>query len=290
MFWKWINNSEIMDLSILGKIGLSTIMGTLTINGFIEREMDNPEIETFKPIDTVSIIIPVFNEEKYIKKTLTSIRGQSIINEYPEYFEIILANNNSTDNSALIAENYVDRIINVKQKGKLYARNQGIKESLGNIIVAADSDIYYPTFWLNTLLEPFNNISSPYYKSNISGVNGSINNPYIPGIPVQLSNISELINKTLINTKNMSGANSAFWKHKYYQVGQFNEFINQLNIEDMHQEEEYNFGHKLSKLGDIIYKLNAKCVHLGGEKIGCRIGLSNNNYCNTQKINIERFG
>ncbi len=277
-------------ISLVTKHGISAVLGTLTVNGFIEREMNNPNIETFKPIDTVSIIIPCYNEEPFIKRTLQSIRGQSIINEYPEMFEIILANNNSTDNSVVIAENYVDKVINVTQKGKLYARNQGILNSSGNIIVAADADIYYPPLWLNTLLEPFNNINSSTYNPSISGTSGSIYNPHIPGIPIPLYNISQYINKTLLDTTNMSGANSAFWKHKYYNIGMFNEQINQMNIKEMHQAEEIQFGRNLSKLGKIVFKLNAMAIHLGGERTGCRIGSTNKEYCANQGISIKRFG
>lgn len=65
--------------TILSKYGISAILGTLTVNGFIEREMNSPDIETFKPIDTVSIIIPCYNEEPFIKRTLQSITTIMII-------------------------------------------------------------------------------------------------------------------------------------------------------------------------------------------------------------------
>lgn len=275
-------------MSIL-RTGLSVVLGTLTASGFIERGMNNPDIETFKPIDTVSVVIPCFNEERYIKKTLSSIKGQSIIQEYPEYFEIILVDNGSTDNSVNIADVYADKIILEPRKGKLSARNRGISEANGNIIVGADADMYYPSFWLNTLLEPFNNVDRNGYDPHISGVTGSIYNANIPGVPSSVYNIVHFIDRTIIYPNNMSGANSAFWKHRYYQVGMFNENINQLNAEEMHREEERRFGINLTKLGKIIFKLNAKGIHLGGERTGCRIGTTNNEICKSQKINIERF-
>lgn len=271
------------------KLAVSGVLSTLTVSGFIEREMNNPYIDTFEPIDTVSIIVPSFNEEIFIKKCLSSIKGQSIIQEYPQFFELILSDNGSTDNTVSIAEPYVDKIIIENRKGKLNARNRGINEASGNIIVAADADIYFPCFWLNTLLEPFNNISNPA-NINISGVSGSIYNPNIPGIPAFVYNITHYIDKTIVYPNNMSGANSAFWKHKYYEIGGFNENINQLNIEEMHQEEERSFGTKLTKLGKVVFKLNAKCVHLGGEKTGCRIGTTNRDACNKYGIGIKRFG
>lgn len=271
------------------KLVTSGILGSLTVSGFIEREMNNPNIDTFEPIDTVSIVIPSFNEERFIKKTLSSIRGQSIIEEYPQSFELIVVDNGSTDNTVDIAERYADKVIIEDRKGKLNARNRGIKESSGNIIVAADADIYFPCFWLNTILEPFNNIYNPL-NTNISGVSGSIHNPNIPGVPSFVYNIAHYIDKKIIYRNNMSGANSAFWKHKFYEIGGFNENINQLNAEEMHQEEERDFGTKLTKLGNVIFKLNAMCIHLGGERTGCRIGTTNKDVCKSHGINIERFG
>jgi len=280
-----------MNMSLLlSKFGLSALLGTLTINGFIERGMNNPDIETYKPIDTVSIIVPSFNEELFIKKSLSSIRGQSIINEYPEYFETILVDSGSSDNTVNIAENYVDRIITTKVRGKLTARNLATLHSRGNIIVSVDSDSYYPPFWLNTLLEPFNNILDLNYNPNIIGVVGSTYDPYIPGIPVLIRNFAEILDRKIIHTNQVIGRNSTYWKHNFYQIGQFNESINQMNIKEMIKEEEYEFGDKLSKLGRIKYKLNANCIHLGGKKIGCRIGTSNKEFCKSTGISIERFG
>jgi glycosyltransferase involved in cell wall biosynthesis len=274
----------------LGKIGFGGLISGLILNNVIERQMNNPDIEIYEPVDTVSVVIPCYNEESFIETTLLSLIGQSIINEYPEYFEIVLANNNSTDNSVAIAENYVDKVINVNQKGKLYARNEGINAASGNIIVAADADIYFPSSWLNTLLEPFNNIHSSTYDANISGSTGSVFNPDIPGIPVQLYNIAQFLDKRFVHTTVISGANSAFWKHKYYQIGRFNENFNQMSINEMHYEEENKFGKELSKLGKIVYKLNASCLHLGGRRTGCRIGITNKDYCISQGIGIQRFG
>jgi len=276
--------------TLISKYGLSAILGTLTVNGFIEREMNNPDIETYKPIDTVSIIIPSFNEELFIKKSLSSIRGQSIINEYPEYFETILVDSGSTDNTVPLAENYVDRIITTKVRGKLTARNLATLNSRGNIIVSVDSDSYYPPFWLNTLLEPFNNINGNEYTNETVGVVGSTYDPDIPGIPIPVRNMAEILDRKILNCSQMIGRNSAYWKHNFYQTGLFDESINQMDVHEMLAEEEHGFGRKLSSLGKIKFKLNANCVHMGGQRIGCRLGTSNKLSCKSQGISIERFG
>lgn len=273
-----------MNIITLGKIAL----GALAVNGFIEREMNNPDIETHKPVDTVSIIIPSLNEEKFIKKSLQSIKSQSIITEYPEFFETILIDSNSTDNTVPIAENYVDRLIQTNKRGKLTARNLATLESKGNIVVSVDSDTYYPPYWLNTLLEPFNNINSPTYDPTVIGVVGSTYDPYIPHIPTLLRNYAEILNRKILSPNQMIGRNSAYYKHLFYTIGLFNEQISQLSVSEMLAEEEYEFGKRLSKMGNIKVKLNANCVHLGGQRIGCRIGTSNDEQC--KSISIERFG
>ncbi len=268
------------------KWAISGILGTLTVNGFIEREMNSPDIETIEPIDTVSIIVPSFNEEAFIKKCLSSIRGQSIIQEYPQYFELILVDSGSTDNTVPLAEPYVDRIIATTKRGKLAARNLAIDQTKGNIIVNVDSDSYYGPFWLNTILKPFNNME----YDNLVCVVGSTYDQSIPGIPTPVRNIAELIDRNILSPKRIVSRNSALWKHYVYLVGKFDETINQMNVHEMMKEEEYDFGKKLSKLGKIVFKMNANCIHLGGQRIGCRIGTVKNDVCKNYGINIERFG
>lgn len=91
-------------------------------------------------MDKVSIIVPVYNVEKYLDKCL-----DSIINQTYKNLEIILINDGSTDNSSEICEKYAkidNRIIVVNNinKGVSYARNCGIKLSTGKYILFVDSD------------------------------------------------------------------------------------------------------------------------------------------------------
>jgi glycosyltransferase involved in cell wall biosynthesis len=272
------------------KFVTSGILGTLTVSGFVEKEMNSPDIDTIEPIDTVSIIVPSLNEEKFIKKCLSSIKGQSIIHEFPSDFELILVDSGSKDKTVELAEPYVDKIINVPIRGKLTARNLAIDQANGNIIVSADSDTIYQYFWLNTLLRPFNDIYNPNYNSSTVGVVGSTYDPYIPGIPTPLRNIAEIVDRSILCPNQMVGRNSAFWKHSFYQSGRFDESINQLDASAMIQEEEKGFGNRLAQLGKVIFRLNANCIHLGSERIGCRLGTVDKNVCKSYGINIERFG
>lgn len=89
---------------------------------------------------SVSVIIPVYNVEKYLPKCLDSVIGQT----YRE-IEIICVNDGSPDNSAEILENYAEKdsrikIITQKNQGLSGARNTGIKNATGYYTVFLDSD------------------------------------------------------------------------------------------------------------------------------------------------------
>ena len=90
----------------------------------------------------VSIIIPVYNVEKYLSRCIESVIGQTY-----EHIEIILVNDGSTDHSLEICEKYkiVDKrikIINKNNGGLSSARNAGIDECSGDYIYFLDSDDY----------------------------------------------------------------------------------------------------------------------------------------------------
>ncbi|MDD2523563.1 MAG: glycosyltransferase family 2 protein [Endomicrobiaceae bacterium] len=92
-----------------------------------------------------SIIIPLYNKENYIIRTITSVLNQTF-----QDFEIIIINDGSTDNSLQIAKKIIDpriKIFNQKNLGVNNARNAGIKKSKGLFIAFLDSDdAFTPTF------------------------------------------------------------------------------------------------------------------------------------------------
>ena len=89
---------------------------------------------------TVSVIIPVYNVEKYLPKCLESVTAQTYAN-----LEIICVNDGSPDNSSAILEEYAKKdgriiIINQENTGLSGARNTGIRAASGEYIVFVDSD------------------------------------------------------------------------------------------------------------------------------------------------------
>lgn len=102
-----------------------------------------------KPL--VSVIVPIYNVEKYIDRCLNSI-----INQKLEDIEIILVDDGSPDNCPQICENYRkkdDRIkvIHKENEGLGYARNSGIKIANGKYISFIDSDDYISEEFLYNL-------------------------------------------------------------------------------------------------------------------------------------------
>lgn len=98
--------------------------------------------EIMKNKTMFSIIVPVYNVEKYLDKCLFSITKQLFSD-----FEVILINDGSTDNSKSICENYAERYENVKvvnkeNEGLASARNTGIEIASGEYLIFVDSDDY----------------------------------------------------------------------------------------------------------------------------------------------------
>ena len=98
-----------------------------------------------------SIIVPVYNVEKYLGKCLDSVNNQTF-----KDYEVIVINDGSTDNSISIIEQYKKNnyvIINQENKGLSEARNTGLKIADGEYIFFLDSDDYIK----NETLEIINN-------------------------------------------------------------------------------------------------------------------------------------
>jgi len=104
-----------------------------------------------------SIIIPMYNSEKYIQKCIFSVLNQTYSN-----YEIIIVNDGSTDNSRKIVETIQKKenkifIINQSNHGLLFTRRIGIANAKGEYIVFLDSD---DTLVGNALMEIYNTILS----------------------------------------------------------------------------------------------------------------------------------
>lgn len=114
----------------------------------------------------ISVIVPVYNVEKYLKKCIDSLLAQTFDDKY----EILLIDDGSTDGSTQICDQYAAehaeiRVIHKKNGGLSDARNVGIDEAKGQFICFIDSDDYIAPEMLAKLHENLVN-----YQADISSV------------------------------------------------------------------------------------------------------------------------
>lgn len=95
----------------------------------------------------ITVIVPFYNAGQYIERCIQSLLTQ----HYPrDDYEIIMVNNNSTDDSLTIIKKYsAIRCLNEKTQGAYSARNLGILEAKGDIIAFTDPDCVPDAHWLH---------------------------------------------------------------------------------------------------------------------------------------------
>lgn len=101
-----------------------------------------------------SVVIPVYNEEKYIEKCLISLSNQI---DKPD--EIIVVDNNCTDKTVDIVKKYKVKIIKEKNQGIVHARNKGFNSARYDIIARCDADSVLPTDWIARIKKNFEKYS-----------------------------------------------------------------------------------------------------------------------------------
>ena len=106
-----------------------------------------------KMVPTLSVVVPVYNVEKYLKQCLDSLVNQTLSN-----IEIILVNDGSTDNSEAICQSYAERDSRIKLFSKTNggisdARNFGLQKVTSPIVGFVDSDDYVDIDMFQVLME-----------------------------------------------------------------------------------------------------------------------------------------
>ena len=101
----------------------------------------------------ISVVIPVYNQEKYVAKCIRSVLCQS----FPD-FEIILVNDGSTDRSLEICQKFAKEdgrisIIDKQNEGVAYARKDGVLKAEGDYVLFLDSDDYLDAKALEVLYQ-----------------------------------------------------------------------------------------------------------------------------------------
>ena len=115
----------------------------------------------------VSVIIPIYNTEKFLPQCIESVRNQTLKN-----IEIILVDDGSPDSSPLLCDNYAEKdkrikVIHKQNAGLGYARNSGLDIAVGEFVIFIDSD----DFILPEMLETLYNTAKEYEADEVrSGI------------------------------------------------------------------------------------------------------------------------
>ena len=225
----------------------------------------------------ISIVIPAYNEEKYILNSLRSLLNQNLVNTIS--YEIIIVDNNSTDNTYKIVKSFIDKyrknndkisfeLVREYRKGVAFARQTGFSMANSKIIATLDADCIASPLWLRTIFNIFNYdydyLYNPFYRNLPSKIMDSIKNAinkkivaatgmikfYDADTP-ELKFINNLIPLFLKLANffylfpSLHGSNFAVLKEAFIQVDGFN-----LNLKT---GEDLDLGLKLEKIGRIVY-------------------------------------
>jgi len=104
------------------------------------------------PQPEISVVIPTYNEEASLGRTLESISDQTIPRAM---YEIIVVDGDSTDRTREIAAARADTVLIQKSSGVGGARNDGAAAARGRIVVFTDADVRAPRDWLQNILSLF---------------------------------------------------------------------------------------------------------------------------------------
>jgi glucosyl-dolichyl phosphate glucuronosyltransferase len=121
---------------------------------------------------SISLVICTFNRDQFIGDALESLRLQTLA---PDQFEIIIVNNNSTDNTEKICLEFIKshpdldcKYVVETNQGLSFARNRGIRESKYEIITYIDDDAFAKPDFLEQIRNYFNQ------NPNIAGIGGKV--------------------------------------------------------------------------------------------------------------------
>ena len=194
--------------------------------------------DSYSPM--VTVVVRAYNEEALIANVLSALQKQTYKN-----FEILVVDNNSTDNTVAIAKKYGVRIIPETQQGHGYALNRGLQEAKGDIIAITDADTQPDRDWLEYIVHSMQ-------SQNVVGLTGFTKFD-IKSKPLYFFTNNAFMLFTYLNfllgKPHISGFNMAVKRDAIEYIG---------NLDPKYQiGEDVNLGLLLKGLGKIIYARNA---------------------------------
>lgn len=222
----------------------------------------------------ISVILCTYNREKYIYNVLKSLASNTLPSDR---YEIVLVDNNCTDNTHGECDRFVQDYPEVnfkyfveKSQGLSHARNRGIKESSGDLLVYVDDDALVNTAYLQTYADFFER------HPEIDAAGGPIIPQYETEEPAWMSRIIKMLltgykylgdqQKEFPKGDYPGGGNAAYRASVFEKVGLFNVELGRKG-DNLAGAEEKDIFDKMVILGMRFYYLpNAILYHIIPEK------------------------
>ena len=186
----------------------------------------------------LSIIVPAYNEEKTIAKTLEGLKAQS----YPSV-ELIVINNNSKDKTLEIAQQYCSKVYTETTQGYIYAVIRGAQEASGELITFCDADTVYPRDWAQKVVNCFKRNPQAVV---VYGTCDTFDDGGVKGFLNYIGYTGFLVLSRLLGLDNTSGFNFIMKKSAYEKVGGYNPAYKKMSP-------DIELGKRLKKEGKIIF-------------------------------------
>lgn len=192
----------------------------------------------------VSVVIPAYNEEKYIDKTLAALKRQA---HQGFDVEVIVADAESRDQTAKVAQSFGVRVLAAGRGSPATARQEGVKASRGELVVCIDADtLPAEASWLKTLVSPLLRDAAVVATTGaIATREGGLLDRFWFNVVVNLFyRINYSLGKTLLQ-----GQSHAFRKRAFEKIGGFNT--------SLHTGEDFDLGLRLGRLGKVTLQPKA---------------------------------
>lgn len=190
----------------------------------------------------ISIVIPTYNEEKGIARTLQRLSGQTLPRKD---YEIIIVDGHSRDRTREIASEYADQVILQKGKAVGGARNDGVEAARGRIVVHTDADTVPPEDWLERILSSF----KPGVVA-VCGPDGPLESKAKYRILYMAINTFSYVayKAGMVGTR---GTNTAVLRETFLNVGGYT---------DIPMCDDVELGLRLKKVGKVVYDRRLKVL------------------------------
>lgn len=220
------------------------------------------------PNDMVSVIIPNYNNEIFLKNVISKILENTYNN-----IEIIIIDDKSTDNSVNIinqfSNNKIKLYINNKNNGTYYCRNKGILMSKGGYILNIDGDDYIDSTYIENMVNSLKN-----FDKNIWGYGRIFERVYLNN------------NLNIIGKKKASFYNILFKRKLFNYLGFFNKSRFGADSEFIFRAKIYDYPIKYDNLS---YNIQYHANSLKDKNLTQLIKLDiRNEYIKRAKINVLR--